>query len=122
MLSDPYGNFFELVIPPPIPPVIGERTVHISRAWERNDSFQLRGSFPPRGNRPREPNWEGMEIFRFSGTSPDPMSLDIAAEAWARRMLQEENPALRDSFAARALEFASTEQTRRRIEHLEDIQ
>lgn len=123
MLSDPYGNFFELVIPPPIPPVIGERTVHISRAWERNDAFQLRGLiFHPVGNRPREPNWEIMDIFRFQGTSPDPMSLDIAAEAWARRMLQEESPALRDSFAERALEFASTEQTKRRIEHLEDIQ
>lgn len=123
MLSDPFGSFFELVIPPPIPPVVGGRTVHISRAWERRDSFMLSGLiFHPVEYPPSEPNWESMDIFRFEGTSPDPMSLDIAAEAWVRRMLQEENPALRDSFAARAVEFAATEHTQRRIEYLENLQ
>jgi hypothetical protein len=123
MLSDPYGNFFELVIPPPIPPVVGGRTVHISRAWERSDGFQLSGLiFNPVETLPGEPDWESMDIFRFQGTSPDPMSLDIAAEAWARRMLQEENPVLRDSFAGRAIEFAATEETQRRMEYLETLQ
>jgi len=119
ILSDPFGNYFELLIPPPVPPVIGDRTVNISRAWDRVDAFELKGLiFQPAGTEPVEPDWDGMEVFHFSGSSPDPMALDLAAEAWARRMIQETDMRMRDSSYTRAMNFASTEMTRDRIEDL----
>lgn len=119
ILSDPMGNYFELPVPAPVPPVIGDRLVHISRAWDRTDAFELKGLiFHPRGLPGFEPDWESMDIFNFNGTSPDPMAMDIVAEAWARRMVQETDPELRDSFYTRAIEFAATELTGRRIESL----
>lgn len=122
VLSDPFGNYFELLIPPPIPPIIGDRQVALSRGWERLDDFRLNGLFfIPISRSAPSPDWENMEIYRFTGTSPDPMALDMVAEAWARRMAQTEEPLLRDSFCRRAKEFAATELTGRRVEILEDM-
>jgi hypothetical protein len=119
ILSDPSGNYFELFIPAPIPPMIGNRSVHISRAWNRTDEYELNGLiFHPRGLLKFDPDWDSMDVFNFSSSSPDPMAMDIAAEAWARRMVQETDPALRDSFYTRAMEFAATDLTGRRIESL----
>ncbi len=119
VLSDPYGNFFELPLPPPVPGYLGNRSVHISRAWERQDDFVLHGLLFSPGNMDLPPpQWNSMEIFRFTGPSPDPMALDLAAEAWARRMVQTEDTAHRDSFLTRARELAGTELTGKRIESL----
>ena len=122
VLSDPFGNYFELMIPPPVPPMIGNRTVHVSRAWDRTDDFRLSGLiFHPVQAEMTLPQWESMEIFSFTGTSPDPMALDIVAEAWARRMVQTEDPLLKDSFCNTAAGFAATEITRRRVENLRNF-
>jgi hypothetical protein len=61
-----------------------------------------------------------MAIFGFSGKSPDPMAMDIVAEAWMRRMIQEDDPALKDSFYIEALEFSATPLTWRRIESIRE--
>lgn len=122
VLSDPFGNYFEFSPPGLAPTTVGERTVHISRAWNRAGSFSLQGLiFSPIIPGEASPEWNRMAIFEFQGYSPDPMALDIVAEAWARRMIQEENPALRDSFFLRAREFSATPVTRRRIEDIRDI-
>ena len=62
-----------------------------------------------------------MAIFEFRRHSPDPMAMDIVAEAWARRMIQTEDPILKDSFYLRAIEFSATLITRRRIENFREI-
>jgi len=117
ILSDPYGNYFEFSPPPPIPPEVGGRTVQISRAWNRSESFSLQGLiFSPTGVAQKSPNLDQMAIFGFRGRSPDPMAMDIVAEAWMRRMIQEDDPALEDSFFLKALEFSATPLTRSRIE------
>ncbi|MCP4647967.1 MAG: DUF2723 domain-containing protein, partial [bacterium] len=117
ILSDPFGNYFEFSPPGQIPPMVGERSVHISRAWNREDSFSLRGLiFSPNNTSNVSTDWAEMAIFEFQHSSPDPMAMDIVAEAWARRSLQEENSQLADSFHLKALEFSATPVTRRRIE------
>jgi hypothetical protein len=122
LLSDPYGDFFEFSPPGSIPPVIGDRTVHISRAWDRTQDYALQGLiFSPTGLMPGPPNFNGMAVFRFHGRSPDPMAMDIVAEAWMRRMIQESNPVLADSFYRIALEFSATKLTRRRIETIREV-
>ncbi|MCK5786837.1 MAG: DUF2723 domain-containing protein [Candidatus Sabulitectum sp.] len=121
LLSDPFGNYFEYSPPGPVPSSLGGRTVHISRAWNREESFSLQGLvFSPINFREEPLNWEQMDIFKFQNRSPDPMAMDIIAEAWARRMLQEESPSLRDSFYLRAVEFSATPVTRRRIENIKE--
>ncbi len=122
ILSDPFGNYFELLIPPPVPPLIGNRSVHVSRGWERQEEFQLGGLiFNPISLELPPPEWDNMEVFEFTGRTPDPMALDIIAEAWARRMLQTDDPVQRDSFGRRAADFAATELTGRRIEILRNL-
>ena len=122
LLSDPFGNFFELIIPPPVPPMIGDHSVHVSRGWERQDEFRLGGLiFNPIFLELPPTDWDNMDLFEFCGTTPDPMALDIVAEAWARRMLQTDDPLLRDSFSRKAADFAATELTGRRIEFLRNL-
>ncbi|MEA3267104.1 MAG: hypothetical protein U9P42_09230, partial [Candidatus Fermentibacteria bacterium] len=122
LLSDPFGNYFEFSPPGLIPPVVGERTVHISRAWNRENEFSLNGLiFSAAGLEQLPTDWNQLSIFDFKENSPDPMAMDIVAEAWARRMIQEENPVLRDSFYMRAIEFSETPITRRRIENIREI-
>ncbi|MCD4707964.1 MAG: DUF2723 domain-containing protein [Candidatus Sabulitectum sp.] len=122
LLSDPYGKYFEFSTPEFIPPAIGERTVHISRAWNRDEDFSLQGLIFSPINPEREPlDWNQMAIFQFQGHSPDPMAMDIVSEAWARRMIQEEDPVLKDSFYWKAIEFSATPVTRRRIENIREI-
>ena len=122
ILSDSYGNFFEFFPQGFIPPIIGDRTVHISRAWNREDDFSLQGLiFSPVEIHRLPPDWDHMSIFEFQGNSPDPMAMDIVSEAWARRMIQEEDPLLKDSFYLKAVEFATTPITRRRIENIREI-
>ena len=122
ILSDPFGNYFELLMPGEAPVQIGERTVHISRGWNRAPEFVLHGLiFHPAETSIYRTDWDRMDIFRFSGYSPDPMAMDIAAEAWARRMIQTDDPALADSFFNRAMEFAATELTETRIANLRDF-
>ncbi|PIE51124.1 hypothetical protein CSA37_13265 [Candidatus Fermentibacteria bacterium] len=122
ILSDPYGNYFELNIPTPVPCMLGNRPVILSRGWNRMPEFKLSGLvFHPAANR-TEPCWNTMSIFKYNGSSPDPMALDLAAEAWARRILQTDNPALADSFFNRAMGFASTELTEKRIEEIRNSQ
>jgi len=119
ILSDSYGNYFEFSPPPPIPPEVGGRTVHISRAWDRTEDFSLQGLiFSPVRAAQGSPDLGQMAIFRFCGRSPDPMAMDIVAEAWMRRMIQEQDPALADSFYLKALEFSATPLTRSRIESI----
>ncbi len=122
ILSDPFGNFFELPLPPPVPAYLGDRPVYISRAWERQPDFRLHGLiFIPGNMEPPPPAWNTMAVFRFSGDSPDPMAMDLAAEVWARRMVQTTDPALEDSFYRRAMELAATELTGERIEDLRGL-
>ena len=122
ILSDPFGNYFELMIPPPVSPFIGNRPVIVSRGWERKEDFKLRGLvFIPLAGILQEPDWENMNLFNFTGTSPDPMALDIVAEAWARRMIQTEDPIQRDSFSRLAEGFSATPITRSRIETLRGL-
>ncbi len=122
LLSDPFGNYFEFSPPGLIPPMVGERTVHISRAWNREDDFSLHGLIFSAAGLERLPIvWNQLSIFDFNGNSPDPMAIDIVAEAWVRRMIQEENPVLRDSFYMKAIEFSETPITRRRIENIKEI-
>jgi hypothetical protein len=122
ILSDPFGNYFEFSPPGQIPPVIGERTVHISRVWNRSNEFSLHGLiFSPVSFSQKPVEWSQMTIFQFRGSSPDPIAMDIVSEAWARRMIQEDNPALADSFYRNALEFSATTVTRRRIERIREI-
>ncbi len=121
ILSDPYGNYFEFSPPDPILPVIGDRSVHISRAWNRGESFSLHGLlFNPKEMENIHIFWNRMAIFDFAGSSPDPMAMDIVAEAWIRRMIQEEDPLLKDSFYLKALEFSGTPITRSRIETIRE--
>ncbi len=122
VLSDPFGNFFELPLPPPVPAYLGDRPVYISRGWERQPDFRLHGLlFIPANMEPPPPAWNTMAVFSFTGHSPDPMAMDLAAEAWARRMVQTHDPVLRDSFYRRAMELAGTEMTGERIENLRDL-
>ncbi len=122
LLSDPFGNYFEFSPPGFMPPIVGERTVHISRAWNREEDFSLQGLiFSPITPEQEPPDWDQMAIFEFKGHSPDPMAMDIVSEAWARRMIQEEDPLLADSFYARAIELSATPVTRRRIENIREI-
>jgi hypothetical protein len=118
ILSDPFGNFFELMIPAPVPSMVAGREVYVSSGWLRAQEFRPWGLvFAPSGSSLPAPDWSSMDMFRFSGDSPDPMAMNLAAEAWARRMVQEEDPILRDSFYARAVEYAATPGARRRIEN-----
>ncbi|MCK5132846.1 MAG: DUF2723 domain-containing protein [Candidatus Sabulitectum sp.] len=122
VLSDPFGNYFEFSPQGPAPPMVGEKTVHISRAWNRADSFSLQGLiFSPKALAESSAGWDQMAIFEFQGYSPDPMAMDIVAEAWVRRMIQEEDPVLIDSFYKRAMEYSATPITRRRIENIREI-
>ena len=122
ILSDPFGNYFEFSPSGPIPPFIGERSVHISRAWSRGDSFTLHGLlFSPKEMEETHIFWNRMAIFDFESSSPDPMAMDLVAEAWMRRMIQEEDPLLKDSFYLKAIEFSGTPITRRRIENIREI-
>lgn len=122
LLSDPFGNYFEFSPPGPVPSMIGDRTVHISRAWNRDEYFSLQGLIFSPIDMEREPlGWNQMAIFEFCGHSPDPMAMNIVSEAWARRMIQEKNPVLIDSFYTRAIEFSATPCTRRRIENIREI-
>lgn len=122
ILSDPFGNYFELQLQVPAPVQIGERSIHISRAWNREPEFMLQGLiFHPAISNGFQPDWESMDIFRYSGYSPDPMAMDIVAEAWARRMIQTDDSIISDSCYIRAMEFASTELTGRRIADLRNF-
>ena len=122
ILSDPFGNYFEFSPPGPIPPLIGERAVHISRAWNREEYFSLQGLlFSPNGMEKTHIFWNRMAIFDFDSSSPDPMAMDIVAEAWIRRMIQEEDPLMRDSFYLKALDFSCTPTTRSRIEDIRKL-
>ncbi len=121
ILSDPFGNYFEFSPAGPIPPQIGERTVHVSRGWNREDSFSLHGLiFSPKTNDESHIHWNRMAIFTYQGNSPDPMAMDLVAEAWIRRMIQETNPILKDSFYLKAVEFSGTPITRSRIENIRE--
>ncbi len=123
LLSAPYGNYFEFSPLGLVPPLISDRTVHISRARNRTEDFTLQGLIfnPSQQLIPRAPNFNGMAVFRFQGRSPDPMAMDIIAEAWMRRMIQESDPVLSDSFYTKALVFAATKLTRRRIETIREV-
>lgn len=122
ILSDPVGSYFELLIPPPAPQYLGEYSIHVSRGWERQEEFHLQGFvFHPISLELPPPDWDNMEVLDFTGTSPDPMALDIVAEAWARRMIQTDDPLLRDSFCRRAADYAATKLTGRRIEILRNL-
>ncbi len=122
LLSDPYRNFFEFVPQEPVLPVIGGRTVHLSRGWNRSEDFSLQGLiFSPVSDLHHLSALSQMAIFEFDGHSPDPMAMDVVAEAWARRMIQTEDPILKDSFYLRAIEFSATLTTRRRIENIREI-
>jgi|GEM_PF-482610 len=121
LLSDPFGNFFDFSPPGLIPSIVGERTVHISRVWNRSDEFSLQGLlFSPVSSSRNPVEWDQFTIFQFRGRSPDPMAMDIVSEAWGRRMIQEENPILADSFYRNALKFSATLVTRRRIESIRE--
>ncbi len=116
ILSDPYGCFFEFSPPAPISTSIGNRTVYISRAWDRTESFSLQGLlFAPKTISVDSVNWDKFGIFMYEWSSPDPMAMDIVSEAWMRRMIQEEDETLRNYYYEIAIQNAATPTTRERI-------
>jgi len=118
ILSDPYGNFFEFSPQAPISTSIGDRTVYISRAWNRTDSFSLHGLlFAPETIITDSVNWNKFGIFVCEWSSPDPMAMDIVSEAWMRRMIQEEDETLRNYCYEMAMQNAATSTTRERIKN-----
>ena len=118
ILSDPYGNFFEFSPPAPISTSIGDRTVYISRAWNRTDDFSLHGLlFAPETIQTHSVNWNEFGIFIYEYSSPDPMAMDIVSEAWMRRMIQEEDETLRNYCYEMAMQNAVTPTTRERIKN-----
>ncbi len=111
---DPLGNFFFLRMTGPLPDSLGGRPVYSTRAWS-DSALVLSGLlFGPDS---REEVWGDYEIFRYRGWSPDAMAGDLAAEAWALRMVQSSGSAREEAHAA-AISHAQTEVTRNRVETL----
>jgi len=111
---DDVGNFFFLRMPGPLPDSLGGRPVYSTRAW--NDSALVLSGLLF-GPEPREASWSDFEIFDYRGGSPDAMAGDLAAEAWALRMVQSRGREREEAFAA-AIEHAETDVTRNRVETL----
>jgi hypothetical protein len=88
--------------------------VYSTRAW--NDSALVLSGLLF-GPEPREASWSDFEIFDYRGGSPDAMAGDLAAEAWALRMVQSRGREREEAFAA-AIEHAETDVTRNRVETL----
>lgn len=111
---DELGNFFFLRMHGPLPDSLGGRPVYSTRAW--NDSALVLSGllFGPEDH---EASWNDLEIFGYRGRSPDAMAGDLAAEAWALRMVQSRGREREEAFA-RAIEHAETDVTRNRVETL----
>lgn len=111
---DALGNYFFLGMTGPLPDSLGGRPVYSTRAW--NDSALVLSGllFGPAGS---EEAWDDFDIFRYRGGSPDAMAGDLAAEAWALRMVQSSGREREEAFAA-AMEHAETDVTRNRVETL----
>ncbi len=110
--ADLYHNYFSLMLSEPLPAVLSDRRLVATRAWSSPD-LRLSGLLF-RGDGVI-PDWESMDFFLLEASSPDPQAMDAAAEAYARRAVQEEEP-LRGEYAGLALESAATGLTRRRVE------
>lgn len=112
--ADGTGNFFFLNLESPLPDSVGGRPVYATRAWN-NPNLVLSGILF--GPVIAEVDWASLEIFGYEGTSPDAMAGDVAAEAWALRMVQSSGEE-REFALGRALRFAQTTTTRNRVEQL----
>ncbi|MFO7625993.1 MAG: DUF2723 domain-containing protein [Candidatus Fermentibacteraceae bacterium] len=111
---DDLGNFFFLRMTGPLPDSLGGRPVYSTRAWN-DPALVLSGLlFGPEA---RAVSWNDLEIFRYRGGSPDAMAGDLAAEAWALRMVQSRGREREEAFEA-AIEHAETNVTRNRVETL----
>lgn len=108
---DALGNFFFLRMPGRLPDSLGGRPVYSTRAWS-DTALVLSGLlFGPEA---RAVSWSGMDIFSYRGRSPDAMAGDLAAEAWALRMVQSRGRE-RDEAYGMAIGHAVTEVTRNRV-------
>lgn len=111
---DALGNYFFLRMAGPLPDSLGGRPVYSTRAWS-DTALVLSGLlFGPEA---ASVSWNSFRIFSYRGRSPDAMAGDLAAEAWALRMVQSSGRE-RDEAYGRALEHAITGVTRNRVETL----
>ncbi len=111
---DALGNFFFLRMTGPLPDSLGGRPVFSTRAWS-DTSLVLSGLlFGPVA---RAVSWNDLEIFSYRGASPDAMAGDLAAEAWALRMVQSSGREREEAFRT-AIEHSETDVTRNRVETL----
>ncbi len=109
---DQNGNFFFLSLERPLPASLGGRPVYSTRAWD-DPALALSGLlFGPPGE--EKPDWGFYDVFRWFGRSPDAMAHDLAAEAWALRMVQSRGEAGREA-ERRAMEHARTAPVIQRI-------
>jgi hypothetical protein len=111
---DAVGNYFFLRMTGPLPDSLGGHPVYSTRAW--NDSALVLSGllFGPEA---RTVSWNDLEIFSYHGESPDAMAGDLAAEAWALRMVQSLGREREEAYAA-AIGHAETNTTRNRVETL----
>ncbi len=108
---DEVGNSFFLRLYGTLPDSLGGRPVLSTRAWG-DSTLALSGLlFAPE---PLHLNWSDLEIYGYDGRSPDAMAGDVAAEAWALRMVQSAG-ADRATALEKALEHAGTRVTRERV-------
>jgi hypothetical protein len=109
-----FGNIFGMHIRSPYPAEIGGRPLYATRGWTES-ALRLNGVVFAPPDRQDPVDWSRFRVFGVEGYIFDGFSRDALADMWARRALQTEDQASADSFACRAMEWASTDMARMRI-------
>lgn len=117
ILMNTFGNQFGLRLRSPFPGNLGGRPLYATRGWNEPE-LRLKGIVFAPSSDTLPVNWNRFRLFLEEGYIYDGYSRDVMAEMWLRRTLQTANPALADSFACEALEWASTDMARQRIEQV----